>query len=145
MIVPLSSETSSDQWVPAVILHAAEVEKDVWQDRLAVVCDGNVGNSQQSMKHRTEADGQNLRHQVLGKLYLDLWRARWTKGNDKARFLDEKANIRKTTEIHLDDTHSKIFANPGGRGRKRRSVLRRLRNGGISSVVNPSSTAFLIC
>lgn len=109
LTVPLSSETSSDQWVPAVILYTAEVEKDVWQDRLAVVFDGKVGIFQQSMKHRTEAYDQNPGHQVLGKLYLDLWRARWAEGNDKDRFLDEKINSGKTTKIPVDDTQAKTL------------------------------------
>ncbi|KAH7343045.1 hypothetical protein BKA65DRAFT_303638 [Rhexocercosporidium sp. MPI-PUGE-AT-0058] len=134
LYIPLSSESTADQWVPAVILFNVEVEKNTWEDRLAVIFDGNLELSQQSMRKRTGDYSQMLLPEVVGRLYTSLWRSKWAEGKEKSSFLEGRSGITKHLVLEPLSTEIEAEASitPKGRGRKRRAVLRQLRTGGAS-------------
>ncbi|KAG4434206.1 hypothetical protein IFR05_010307 [Cadophora sp. M221] len=128
----LSSESTADQWVPAVILYNVEIEQNTWEDRLAVIFDGNLELSQQSMKQRPKEYSQMLQPKVLGPLYLGLWRAKWAEQKERSSFLQGRSAIAKTLIPEPASFETQAEGSPAGkgRGRKRRAVLRQLRAGG---------------
>lgn len=138
--IPLSSESTADQWVPAVIPYNVEIKQNTWEDRLAVIFDGNLKLSQQSMKQRTKEYSQMLKPKVLGRLYLGLWRAKWAEQKEKALFLEGRSDIAKdlVTEPVSVESQAEISSASKGRGRKRRAVLRQLRTGSAPLVMGPT-------
>ena len=145
--IPLTSESTSDHWIPSVKTYNVEVEKDVWQNRLAVFFDGNIATSQQCMRARVDDYGQLLKPGKLGEIYLSAWRSKWqmsaevgieSETKESLRYLEKIEPITKESVGNDDDLLAVKT-----RGRKRRTALRQLRlvqakTVGFSPLLNPA-------
>lgn len=137
--IPLSSDFPSDHWIPSIQLYNVEVERDVWQNRLAVFFDGNIGTSNRSMRWRINEHGQLLKADNLGVIYLATWRTRWRSLEGDIRQVTKKQSVNVKMNETLDSPKERIGheAKPPivkTRGRKRRSAQRQLRFGTFVTV-----------
>lgn len=137
--IPLSSESSPDHWIPSVQLYNVEVEKNVWQNRLAVFFDGNISTSTRSMRWRINEYGQLLKENNMGIMYLATWRSKWEKleGDIGHEMKRESENVEESESLDFPNErleHEAKSLTIKTRGRKRRSAQRQLRFG-ISVVV----------
>jgi hypothetical protein len=134
--IPLSSESTADHWIPAAMVCCVEVKLDVWENRLALVFDGNIQTSVQPMKDRLGGYRGFIESKVLGEVYLSTWRARWERirgptpsENQTVQAASSSAKAEQSGSLQsLSMKTDADSSDPKPRGRKRRKVLRQLRS-----------------
>lgn len=146
LTIPLSSESTSDHWMPAAVKYTVEVKENVWEDRVVLFFDGFVATSLRAMKIRLKKYGHLLRAKKLGDSYLEMWRMRWAKGAEATPFIqvakNETGSLVKPRRNPSEHINSGVDNSPKYRGRKRRTVLRQLRNRSSVPVIQQLPSPF---
>ncbi len=129
--IPLSYESTSNHWVPIPLLYNVEVRENVWEDRLALFFDGNIGTSVLPLSKRVNEYRHLLKTNVLGEKYLNIWRSRWPGATKLAVLNGGKSSLTSIPALsqELAKELDKETSLPKPRGRKRRAVLRQQRTG----------------
>ena len=132
--IPLDAESTANHWYPAVIFYNVEVELDIWETRLAMFFDGNIGTSKLPLASRIHAYKQRVSTKRLGEKYLELWRSKWQSVENEPA-VHHSRNLEFASPHKAPKAVSETTPETGAggrltdiRGRKRRILLRQIRN-----------------
>jgi hypothetical protein len=130
--MPFDAESTANHWVPAGVLYNVEVEMNVWENRLALLFDENIGTSMLPLTKRVDVYGQHFKSKRLGERYLKLWRTRWQnkEGDVELPQKSTKDKPQSITPGHISPQQTEpVPVTQKARGRRRRAALRQIRSG----------------